>query len=155
MNLLEKQTVCAFTGHRSLKGDVELNDIKAVAERLIGEGIHTFYNGMAVGFDLMAAAAVVGLKEKYPQIKMIACIPCPEQNRFYKEENREEYRKIMEKCDDVIVLSDRYYKGCMQARDRYMADKCDVLVAYLREKKGGTYYTVRYAASKGKEILYL
>ena len=39
--------------------------------------------------------------------------------------------------------------------NRYMVDHSDLVVAYLRYAGGGTYYTVKYAVERGKEILYL
>jgi predicted Rossmann fold nucleotide-binding protein DprA/Smf involved in DNA uptake len=41
----------------------------------------------------------------------------------------------------------------MFARDRYIVDKSDVLLCYLRKKSGGTYYTYKYAEELEKEII--
>ena len=50
---------------------------------------------------------------------------------------------LLERCDERVVLHARYETGCMFERNRYMVDRCDMVLAYLRGacEKGGTYYT--------------
>ena len=43
----------------------------------------------------------------------------------------------------------------MFERNRRMVDNCDVLLAYLENERGGTFYTVNYAKKKGKRIVFL
>ena len=56
---------CAFTGHRQLGEDFSLKKLKKSIKTLIEQGVDTFYNGMAMGFDLAAAEMVLILKKKY------------------------------------------------------------------------------------------
>ena len=152
-----KISTCAFTGHRGLESGFSKRSLKKEIENLIKIGINTFYNGMAVGFDLLAAETVLSLKKKYPYVKLIACIPCYNQERNYKEEDKKRYVKVYKKVDEYILLSDIYYKGCMLARDRYMADQADVLLAYCKKETGGAAYTVRYFTQKypEKEVIFI
>lgn len=143
---------CAFTGHRILDGDFDLNLLERVILRLIKGGVKQFYCGMAVGFDLKAAECVLKIK-KSQDIKLIACIPCKGQSGKYSLNDKNRYFSILEKCDEKIVLSKNYYAGCMFARNRYMVDNCNVLVCYLRENSGGTYYTVNYAKKRGIKVI--
>jgi uncharacterized phage-like protein YoqJ len=110
---------------------------------------------MAKGFDLIAADAVLSIKKKHRGIKLIACVPCPGQDRYFSAEDKENYNRILESCSQVKVLSPNYYNGCMYARDRYMVDNSKYVVAFLREKVGGTFYTVNYARSQKKKIIML
>ena len=71
---------CAFTGHRSLAEDFSDIRLKQEIHSLLEKGVRTFYNGFAVGFDTEAIKAVLSFKEKYPDIKLIACIPCKTQS---------------------------------------------------------------------------
>ena len=43
----------------------------------------------------------------------------------------------------------------MFERNRLLVDKCDVLLAYLRTQRGGTFYTVNYAKKAGKPVVCL
>lgn len=148
----EKDLSCAFTGHRIIREDFNSLLFERTVENLITQGVTTFYSGMAMGFDLIAADAVLKEKERNSQIKLIACVPCPEQQRNYPLTEKKKYERIIALCDEVVILSERYYKGCMLARDRYMVDNCDVVLAYMNKLDGGTAYTVRYAQSKRKKI---
>lgn len=149
---MSTENTCSFTGHRNIKSPNDLGLLKSFIESFIKEGYDTFLDGMAIGFDMIAAEAVISLMESYPHIKLIACVPCPGQDRYYSEEEKVRYAAILEKCTEVKVVCSHYYKGCMLTRDRYMVDNCSVVIAYNRGEKGGTSYTLGYAAQKKKKI---
>ena len=130
----------------------DLSMLKTAVERLILQGFENFYCGMAMGFDLIAAEVVLDAKKFYPHVKLIACVPCPDQQRSYPEEEKKKYERLLPLCDKVEILSDHYYRGCMLARDRFMVDNCSCVLAYMDRNDGGTAYTVRYAKSKNKQI---
>lgn len=143
---------CALTGHRKLYDDFNeelLN--KALVNVIEKEGVTAFYNGMARGFDLISARHVLNLKKKY-NIKLIACVPCKGQENGYSPSEKAEYARILSECDEVRVLYEHYFDGCMLNRDRYMVDNSSLIIAYLRETKGGTSYTVNYAELKERKI---
>jgi uncharacterized phage-like protein YoqJ len=140
----ENKTACAFTGHRKLEKDFSPRKLKKTIKALVEEGVNTFYAGMAMGFDLAAAEAVLSIKKKNPSVKLVACIPCYNQEKSFPSEEQKRYVKILQKADEQVVLADRYFPGCMQLRNRYMADRADVLVAYCHAETGGTAYTVKY-----------
>lgn len=145
--------VCAFTGHRNLAGtDFDEHLLERVVADLVKTGTTRFLCGMAVGFDMKAAQAVLALKGKY-DIQLVACLPCENQSERFSEKNKSLYNEILGKCDEVIVLEKEYVSGCMQRRDRYLVDNCDVLVCFLRKSSGGTHYTVKYARKENKKII--
>lgn len=144
-------TVCTFTGHRQLR-DLDYALMDRVILNLVKNGCTRFYCGMAQGFDLAAAESVLGIGKDYPA-ELVACIPCESQKDTFSAADRARYERILKSCSEVIVLSDFYYKGCMQARDRFMVDNSDVVLCYLRQKSGGTYYTVNYARKLGKKVI--
>lgn len=148
---------CAFTGHRVLDGNFSKEKLKKEIKKLIGRGVEIFYNGVAMGFDLLAAEAVLSLRKKHEKIKLVACVPCYEQEKNYIQKEKERYVKILKNADEVITLSDHYYRGCMQVRDRYMADRADVLLTYCVKSEGGTAFTVQYFQKKypQKEVIFL
>ena len=143
---------CAFTGHRDLGGKFDYNLLDRGILNLVKSGVTEFYCGMAVGFDMAAAECVLACKNEY-DVKLCACIPCPEQIKNYGSADKFRYERILKRCDEIIVLSENYYKGCMLARDRFMVDNCDVLLSYLRKDSGGTFYTVNYAERKNVKII--
>ncbi len=142
---------CALTGHRDLPENFDGNGLYDMLEKSISEGYDTFYCGMARGFDLFALDCLVSLGRKY-SLKLIACIPYRGQENSFSAEDREKYSRLLEWCDEQVVLYPTYCYGCYHARDRYMVDNADLVIAYCVKEKGGTAYTLRYAEQKGKEI---
>ena len=134
---------CVFTGHRDLGDDFSKSRLKKTIEGLIKEGVENFYNGMAIGFDLIAAECVLSLRKKHPQVKLIACVPCYGQEKYFSETDKRRYVKILKKADETVTLADHYYQGCMQNRDKYMVEKADVMIAYCKKTTGGAAYTVK------------
>jgi uncharacterized phage-like protein YoqJ len=148
---------CAFTGHRKLEEDFSPKRLWDLIEACIKEGATDFYNGMAQGFDLLSAEAVLMLKRRYPQIRLIACIPCYNQEKNYSDTDKARYVAVLQKADEKILLSEEYHKGCMFVRNQYMVDNADILIAYSKKEKGGAAYTVKYCQRKypDKDILYV
>lgn len=148
---------CVFTGHRILSEDFSLKATEKAVETVIKKGVDTFYNGMAMGFDLSSAEIVLKLKKKYPQIRLIACIPFYGQEKNFPEKDKKRYCEILKKADEQILLSDTYYRGCLHKRDLYMAERGDCMIAYCKKSTGGAAYTVRcfQKVCPNGEILYL
>lgn len=148
---------CAFTGHRSLGEDFREKALKNAVELAIKEGVEIFYCGMAMGFDLLAAETVLDLKAEFPQIRLVACVPCYGQEKSFSKEDKARYSKALKNADEQIILSEHYYRGCMQVRDKYMAERADMLIAYCKKSTGGTAYTVKcfQKAHADGEIVFL
>ncbi len=151
LSFLKKQNIptgepksCAFTGHRELAEDFSARKLKKEIKRMIERGVVTFYNGVAMGFDLIAAELVLELKKKYPHVKLVAHVPCLGQEKYYSGEDKERYAAVLKQADEQVVLFEHYTRGCMHARNRYMVDRADYLIAYCHSEKGGTAYTVQY-----------
>lgn len=146
--------LCALTGHRELPPDF---DGEALAERLkmlVAGGCDGFLCGMAAGFDLLALGILADIKRERP-IYLEACIPYRGHEARFHQKEREIYRRLLPCCDRQTVLFDGYRNGCFLARDRYMVDCADIVLAYLVRQCGGTAYTVNYAIRKGVTVLYL
>ena len=145
---LSEKKVCVFTGHRQIQPEFDYASFEQAVERYVQEGVDTFLTGMAIGFDLYSAEYVIKLKEKYPAIKLCACIPCAGQEKYYSLTDKERYLAILKKCDERMILSESYYKGCMHVRNNYMVDKADCMIAYFIKDNGGTAYTIKQFEKK-------
>lgn len=158
--MFDKKQICCFSGHRTIPKE-KLPQIKEAVERsiieLIERGVMFFGNGGALGFDQEAAETVLRLKKYYPYIGLIMVLPCPpeQQSLKWSGSQQERYYKILEQADKVKILAPQYTNGCMLKRNRHMVDNSAYLVCYLRERSGGTFYTVNYAEKRGLEILRL
>lgn len=144
---------CAFTGHRKLGEDFSVDLLEEKIRFVIDElGVKYFYCGMAKGFDLVACQTVAKIK-KEKDVKIIACIPCPEQEKFFNKKEKDLYKKMIEQCDEIKIINEHYFKGCMLLRNKYMVDRSDIVISYIRENGGGTRWTIEYALRNKKQII--
>ena len=78
--------------------------------------------GGALGCDTAAALEVIRFRSGHGGAKLVVAVPCSTQADRWPSGDRRIYRFILEHADDVVVLSENYYPGCMLSRDRYMVD---------------------------------
>ena len=152
---MKEQTVC-FTGHRK----IPLEEYKIISQRLekeiivsINNGYRFFGAGGALGFDTLAARTVLKLKRVYPNIRLILLLPCKNQTLGWRYEDVQEYERIKSLADKVVYVSNNYYKGCMQKRNRYLVNNSSLCICYLYDSTGGTFYTTEYAKKKGLIVI--
>lgn len=106
-----------------------------------------------MGVDIWAGEIVLGLKRQFKNLKLIAVVPFPQQANTWPQEWRIRFRNLLEKTDEVIMISDQYDSERFFERNRYLVDHSSRLIAvYNQEKKGGTAYTVRYARQQEVEV---
>lgn len=145
-------TTCCFTGHRRIPPEVVAplrERLEAEIESLIRQGVRYFGAGGALGFDTLAAEAVLDLKAVYPFIRLILVLPCRDQTRGWAEEDVKRYQAILKRADKVVYTAERYTSGCMYKRNRHLAEHSDCCLCYLTENIGGTFYTVGLCRRRG------
>lgn len=81
---------------------------------LVSKGFKYFGTGGALGFDTIAAQAVLSVKETHPEVKLILVLPCENQTKYWKQQDIDVYNDIKLRADKVKVLVPHYYNGCMQ-----------------------------------------
>ena len=148
----------SFTGHRKLSDDIaELK--KRLYQRLeeeIKNGATDFNAGGAVGFDCIAAAIVLKLREVYPHIKLHLILPCSneEQTEKWSEEEKAEFHRILKLVDTTEYTSEHYFDGCMKKRNARLVELADCCFCYWDgRQRSGTGQTVRMAIKKNIEIV--
>lgn len=158
MRLNEEYSSCCFTGHRFLpeeKADAIRYTLECLIHELCENGCREFISGGAIGFDMMAAEAVLKLKKTFPEIILVMALPCRDQHIKWGKADRLRYEKLLSHADKTVYLSESYVTGCMHLRNKYMIDNAELCVAYLKNRGGGTEYTVRYALEKERAIVNL
>ncbi|MBP3300883.1 MAG: DUF1273 family protein [Clostridia bacterium] len=154
--------VCAFTGYRPAKMPFPSEKDPlciALKQRLkdeiytaVSEGCTDFLCGMALGTDTWAAELVLEIQKTLSGIKPVhlhAYLPFAGQDARWSAQGRKRYRAILDRCDSITVLADRYTPSCMEARNEAMIRRADRLIAVYDGKKGGTANTIRLAHEKG------
>lgn len=120
---------------------------------LIEKGVVYFGTGEALGFDTVATLTVLKLKERYPQIKLILVLPCVNQAEKWSIKNIELYERIKAQADKIVYVSKDYTINCMHQRNRRLVDNSKYCICYYSGISGGTEYTIKYAKSKGLNII--
>lgn len=149
---------CCFTGHRRISAEQKrllIKQLDVLLDKLLLRGVTRFICGGALGFDTLCAQVVLQKKRQNPAITLTLALPCKDQCARWTPQQKREYHTILSAADEVIYLSQRYLPGCMHARDVFMVDAADIVVAHYRGTPGGTQYTYQYAEKKGLEIINL
>lgn len=146
---------CCFTGHRVISNDEVPTVYSLLLEEidaLIKAGYTKFYAGGALGFDTLAEQAVLQKRIEHPQITLNLILPCKNQASRWSEYQQEVYLHLLSKADSIIYSSDKYSYQAMQKRNEMLVHHSNFCLCYLKNKKGGTAYTVRYAKKHGLPV---
>ena len=119
----------AFTGHRTYCGEAS-DALRQMLEALYDRGFRTFLSGMAVGFDLAAAEAVLELCRQRDGVRLVAAVPFLGQENRFSPADRERFRSVLAAAAETVVLSPVYHRGCYAVRNNYLTDNARVLVAW-------------------------
>ncbi len=149
---------CCFTGHRIIKITSELvRRLRNAIIEVIEKGVTEFYDGGAIGFDMLCAETVMEMKNEYPDIKLHLILPCPsdEQIKRWSKSQIAKYEMILNAADSVTVVSEHYTKDCMKQRNQRLVELADCCICYCTNPRSGTGQTVRMAKDKGIEVINL
>lgn len=160
------KTLC-FTGHRRVPGksygewlgvDKTVMDIIRAAYI---KGFRDFICGGAIGFDTLAATAVLEVMREY-NINLIMAIPFRNQPDKWPTEVQDNYHTILSQADEVVYVDEKfempnagiYASHKMFIRNKYMVNESDAMVACVSDvSTSGSAHCIRYAQSKGVPIL--
>lgn len=144
---------CCFAGHRVAPCSL-LEEIILAIENLVRESEAVeFYSGGMGDFDKLCEQAVREIKKRYQekQIRLNLVLPS---YRYVPQKEHLTYIKDL--YDDIFVCdaSDgAHYKAMIGKRNRWMIEKSDIIIAYVRHENGGAYTTLRYAVNQNLRII--
>ena len=154
---MEKLRTCFFTGHRKIandKIDIIKEKLAEHIENLIIEyDVKNFIAGGALGFDTLAAEAVLKMREKYPYIRLVLYLPCYGQEKFWTDIQKYRYRLIMSGADEYIYVTEGgYTEQCMRQRNMKMIKDSVFCIAFCIFSTSGTGATLRHAQAVGARV---
>ena len=153
-----EEKICSFTGHRDIKRE-HMSFLPELLDRSIEyaykEGCRAFLTGGAIGFDTLAARQVVKFRMFHRDVRLILVLPCMNQDAKWSDAQRNSYQFLLKEADEVIYVSEEYDSRCMARRNRYLATRADILIAYLSKSISGAAQTVRMAEQMQKQIFNL
>lgn len=157
----------AFTGHRKLEGkyppspkwEAVSQAVRELALSFVATGydITHFCSGGALGFDQVAASAVIKLREQGFPVTLTFALPFPGFEVRWPEKSQANLKSLCRQANKVVFVDNepRYFPWKMQKRNEYMIDRAQSVIAlmYPAVKKGGTLNAVKYAEKKNRDIL--
>ena len=146
---------CSFTGHRSIKAEHEQRLpalIDKAVEYAYSEGCREFLAGGAVGFDTLAARSVVRFRLSHPDVRLMLVLPCTNQDEKWRDSQRGAYEYLLSVADEVEYISEEYTENCMRERNFRLANRADIVIAYVGRNRSGAAQTARMADSMGKTV---
>ena len=150
---------CCFAGHRPQKLTRPVDDIKVDLENeilnSIKEGYTTFITGMTYGTDIWAGNIVVRLKDRFPELKLIAAVPFPDFADKWTDEWQQKYEKLLKAADFVKIICADYSNEAFQIRNQWMVNHSSRVIAVYDGKSGGTRNTIQYAWKNHVPVRYL
>lgn len=161
---MSTELTCCFTGHRPTRlpwGSDESNPrciavkdkLAQALEEAYEGGLRRFLCGMAQGGDFYFCEGVIALRDCYPDVVLVAVVPCPQQPDRWSSADKERYYRLRTACDEEIIVQHHYTRDCMLRRNRYMVNASTRIIAiYDGVMKGGTTYTLAYALKQGLEL---
>lgn len=151
-----KDKTCCFSGHRNLptnKVDHILKRLEQEIENLINQGVTTFISGGAINFDQTAASMIIEKRQLGANIQLVFMLPCHNQDKLWKPEQKLHYRTLLNKADKILYISDEYTKDCMKLRNYAMVDNSNYCICAFLHGASGTSQTVAYAKKMGLTVI--
>jgi len=154
------EMVLGITGHRPPKcggynDKTNLSSqIKYMLKKLVLEAQPaSVVSGMALGVDQWAAEVALELG-----IKVIALIPCIQQDSKWPESSQRKYAQLLEqiaKAGGTIeyVTEIPYTPTCMQQRNQRIVDYSTQMIAIWDGSRGGTGSCVRLAKQASRPVI--
>lgn len=155
---MDKLRTCFFTGHRRLPA-AKIDEIKEklsgnIEKLIIEYDVRDFISGGALGFDTVAAKAVLELKEKYPHIRLLMYLPCYGQSKKWGYRQRFQYQLLKSHADEILYVTEKEYTpDCMQLRNMRMIKDAFFCISFCIMNNTGTGLTLKNAEEVGTRII--
>lgn len=114
----------------------------------------TLVTGMALGVDTVFWEVAAKLRKSNKNIKIEAAVPFVGQEKKWTLESQKQYKQMLSESNKVTIVSEggfATYK--MMARNRYMVNKSDIVIAVICKETGGTAQCVKYAKEHNKVVI--
>lgn len=158
------QSAC-FTGPRASK--MPYDETSASHERLetilkqqilslIRNGVSEFYTGGQTGIDTLAALLVISLAHEIGTTAHLHLVlPFKDMQARFTRLQRDDFDWIQRHADTVTYINETYTPDCYRARNQYMIDKSQYLIAVagMQTPHSGTHMTINMARKKGIDIV--
>ena len=143
--------IISFCGHKNFSSTEELeNKIQLLLEKLVGEKTVTFYLGGYGNFDAFACSCAKRYQQSHSEAILAFVTP-------YRNEEYQKTRVFKKEYDIVIFppIENVPPKFAIFARNKWMVEQADIVIASVDHDWGGAYATYLHAKRKNKVIFNL
>lgn len=151
-------TAC-FVGHRVIPASdvfrVEAELIKVIREIMLSSDYVVFVVGRQGDFDQLAAHCVKTVQRELAGVTfsdLVLLEPYKKADLEWNEKNLLEIYDKVELCDASRWVHPRQ---AYEVRNRDMVENSELVIAYVGEKRGGAYTTLKYAEKLKRPIINL
>ena len=121
-------SACTFFGHRECYG-LDSKVLRETVEKLIAQGVDTFYVGNQGQFDSMVYRCLKQLREVHPHIRVCIVLAY------------------------LLTEIEGHPKLAIEQRNRWMLQSSDYCICYIDHTWGGAYKFTRLAKRCCKEVI--
>ena len=141
-------SVCCFAGHRDAEETIRPILDESIKWHILTKGVTEFLVGTYGNFDRMASASVLERKKEYPYLRLTLLVAYPPARK----------RSFLSGYDQVIypegleLVPPRF---AIPALNRYMLEKSDYLIAFVKRNWGGAAQTLKNARRLERQGIWL
>ena len=140
-----------FFGHSDYKATNYHREkmIQVLLRLCFGEKVF-FYLGGYGAFDEFSYNCCREIKMKYPKTELIFITPY-----ITEHYQKNHLRCLKEKYDGIVYpeIENVPLRYAISARNKWMVEKSDLVIAYVNHSWGGAFSACRVAKAKGKKII--
>lgn len=162
----DREITCCFTGPRPPRlpagGNEASPEIAALKERLFAavedaynSGYRNFISGMAEGFDIFAAEAVIRLRHIHPDAELFAAFPCEASPKSHGAAVCRRIQNILDEVSFCHFICKEHIYGCELSRNVYMVENSSLLIGFYDGLSRGTAHCWRCGEERGLRLVNL
>ena len=146
---------CTFAGHKEVYlKDAELRIEAAILDLLEQDESVCFYCGGIGAFDELCSRTVKRMKilRQDKEIRLYLVIP------YMMQRINKNKQELMSAYDEILFpdqLSVCHYKRAIYERNKWMIDRCQILISYVVRPFGGAWKMYQYARERELQIINL
>ncbi len=146
----------SFFGHRQVENflDIERRLENRLRELMGQKEYVEFLVGRNGEFDQLASSTVLRLKRLMGSEGSALVLVLPYATAEFTN-NQGSFYRYYDEIEVSEAASDKHFKSAIQARNREMIDRSDMVICYITHKSNGAYQSVQYARKQGKNIINL
>ena len=133
--------VCTFFGHKDCYG-LDAQSLRSAIEKLIQDGVDTFYVGNQGHFDSMVLGCLTQIENDYPHISYAVVLA-------YLPTYTQDYDTYQGHSVFPEGLETVHPKFAIEKRNKWLIDHADYCICCINHTWGGAYKFARQAKRRG------